>query len=283
MPAATAVKMLRRLLCLLALLSSAHAMIIDHCVDNQAITLTFDDGPSIKTTRQLMDTLESLDVKGTFHVVTRHIDYPEVKDLLKEIISRGHTLGYRLEAEWTMQDVSTVGIQGAVDYRLEKIKASSGKKPKLVRTSFNATDLVKEALIASGLIVTVPNFETYDYKDDFSVGQMLSRFDAASAKSVISVEREFAANLMDTTKAFVAHVRGKGYKIVSLQDCIKIDNVYFDDKSVKPLKLFEPNSDSDAGETETSERASSSASPIASPSVTAALASLAAILLSIFI
>lgn len=224
---------------IISALAIANALIINKCIRDKDVALTFEDGPSIKTTKQLLDLLDSLDVKATFHVVTKHFDYSQVKSLMADIIDRGHVLGYRLEAEWTMQDVSSEGIQGAVDYRLEMIKKACGKKPKFVRTSYNATDVVKNSLIASGLIVTVPNFESYDYKNDFNVKSMLNRFDSLSLGSVITVQREFSDNLFETTKTFVEHLRSKGYNIVTLQQCTGIDQIYFDSKEISPFKTYD--------------------------------------------
>ncbi len=229
------------LACLSAIPSPSSALIINQCVNNMDVALTFDDGPSIKTTRQLMDYLEAENIKGTFHVVTKHLNFREVQVILSEIVTRGHVLGYRLEAEWTMQDVTNEGIQGAVDYRLDKIKAITGKKPKLVRTSYDATDLVKNALVASGLIVTVPNFETYDYRSDFNYDAMIQRFQASKLPSVISVQREFAGNLFDTTKKFIKFLRDNGYNIVTLQECLQIDNIYYESAAIQPLRTFDVN------------------------------------------
>lgn len=226
---------LKSLLLLFPALTTINALIIKNCIKDKDVALTFEDGPSIKTTKNLLDLLDSLKVKATFHVVTKHFNYVQVQELMSDIINRGHVLGYRLEAEWTMQDVSTEGIQGAVDYRLEMIKKACGKKPKFVRTSYNATELVKNALLASNLILTVPNFETYDYKKDFDIKSMLDRFDSSSLGSVITVQREFANELFETTKAFVEHLRSKNYNIVTLQECTGIDGIYFDQKGIPKL------------------------------------------------
>jgi peptidoglycan/xylan/chitin deacetylase (PgdA/CDA1 family) len=226
-------------LSIIAGLSSA--LIITQCVNNKDVALTFDDGPSIGTTRRLMDYLESENIRATFHVVTKHINYVEVQEIMKDIISRGHVLGYRLEAEWTMQNVTNEGMQGAVDYHLDKIRAVTGKKPKLVRTSYNATDLVKNALVASGLIVTMPNFETYDYRSEFNYDTMIQRFQSAKLSSVISVQREFAINLFDTTKQFIQFLRENGYNIVTLQKCLQIDNIYAEDFVIQSLRTFAVN------------------------------------------
>lgn len=255
------------LFCLSIILGVINSLIIKECIKDKEVALTFEDGPSIKTTKNLLDLLDSLEIKSTFHVVTKHINFGEVKSLMNEIIERGHVLGYRLEAEWTMQGVSIEGIQGAVEYRLEMIKKAIGKKPKFVRTSHNATDLVKNALLASALIVTIPNFETYDYKKEFNTQDMIKRFDSVNLKSAITVQREFADNLFDTTKTFVEHLRSNGYKIVTLQDCTGIDEIYFEDKAISPLVTHEINNEIKTKISMDSTSASSALTNIQIPSI----------------
>lgn len=220
---------------LISIFSLSKSLIINRCVKDKDVALTFEDGPSIKSTTRLLDLLDALNVKATFHVVTRHFNFPEVQNIMSDIISRGHVLGYRLEAEWTMQDITKEGIQGAVDYRLEMIKKASGKKPKFVRTSFNATELLKDALTASGLILTVPNFESNDYTKDFNINLMLNRFDSLALGSVISVQREFADELFETTKVFVEHLRSMNYNIVTLQECTGISQIYSEQAAISPV------------------------------------------------
>lgn len=54
------------------------------------VYLTFDDGPSIYT-EDILDILDSYDIKATFFVVGKETD--SAKEALQEIVARGHTLG----------------------------------------------------------------------------------------------------------------------------------------------------------------------------------------------
>jgi peptidoglycan-N-acetylglucosamine deacetylase len=55
------------------------------------VALTFDDGPSEPTTRQILDLLDKYSVKATFFVSgVNALKHP---DIIKEIIARGHTIG----------------------------------------------------------------------------------------------------------------------------------------------------------------------------------------------
>jgi peptidoglycan/xylan/chitin deacetylase (PgdA/CDA1 family) len=55
------------------------------------VALTFDDGPSEPTTRQILDLLDKYSVKVTFFVSgINALCYPEI---IKDIVSRGHSIG----------------------------------------------------------------------------------------------------------------------------------------------------------------------------------------------
>jgi len=55
------------------------------------VALTFDDGPTDPTTRQIMDVLDKYSVKATFFVSGANaLSYPEI---IREIIVRGHSIG----------------------------------------------------------------------------------------------------------------------------------------------------------------------------------------------
>jgi peptidoglycan/xylan/chitin deacetylase (PgdA/CDA1 family) len=55
------------------------------------VALTFDDGPTRPTTRQIMDLLDKYSAKATFFVSGANaLSYPEI---IREIIARGHTVG----------------------------------------------------------------------------------------------------------------------------------------------------------------------------------------------
>jgi peptidoglycan/xylan/chitin deacetylase (PgdA/CDA1 family) len=55
------------------------------------VSLTFDDGPTEPTTRQVLELLDKYSVKATFFVSgVNALKHP---DIIKEIIARGHTIG----------------------------------------------------------------------------------------------------------------------------------------------------------------------------------------------
>lgn len=59
----------------------------------KTVYLTFDDGPS-QYSHELMDLLEEYDVPAIFFVIGENLELlPNAKDILNEMLSRGHYIG----------------------------------------------------------------------------------------------------------------------------------------------------------------------------------------------
>ena len=60
----------------------------------KVVYLTFDDGPSITNTPNILKILDEYNIKATFFVMGKSLDSnDEAKDLLKEIVKNGHSIG----------------------------------------------------------------------------------------------------------------------------------------------------------------------------------------------
>lgn len=56
------------------------------------VALTFDDGPDLKTTPRLLDTLKKFNVKATFFILTERVT-PETLPIVYRMMAEGHNLG----------------------------------------------------------------------------------------------------------------------------------------------------------------------------------------------
>lgn len=62
-----------------------------HASGERTVALTFDDGPDLLYTPQVLEVLARYDVKATFFVIGRHVDaHPE---LVRQILTSGHAVG----------------------------------------------------------------------------------------------------------------------------------------------------------------------------------------------
>jgi peptidoglycan/xylan/chitin deacetylase (PgdA/CDA1 family) len=76
------------------------------------VALTFDDGPSGRYTRQLLDGLSQRNAKATFLLCGYRMEqYPE---LTERIFNEGHEIGYHGYSHKTMKDMSRRAVAGEI-------------------------------------------------------------------------------------------------------------------------------------------------------------------------
>lgn len=86
-------------------------------IQSDKIYLTFDDGPNIDYTNQLLDILDKYNIKGTFFLVANNV--AENDNIVKRIISQGHSIGlhsYNHKSSWLMTpNESKIDITKSLD------------------------------------------------------------------------------------------------------------------------------------------------------------------------
>lgn len=102
---------MRRILAVI--LSAAFLVLpVQAAEDTKYVALTFDDGPSGKYTRQLLDGLYDRGVKATFLLCGYRIqDYP---DITQRIFDEGHEIGYHGYSHKNMKEMSRRAIAAEI-------------------------------------------------------------------------------------------------------------------------------------------------------------------------
>lgn len=79
-------------ICIFTLTSSGKDVIFQATInDKKQIALTFDDGPHPYRTPQILDILEKYDIKATFFLIGKNVEY--YPDVVSREISLGHEIG----------------------------------------------------------------------------------------------------------------------------------------------------------------------------------------------
>lgn len=103
--------MMRRFLAVLAVLSLL-VIPVDAAETTKYVALTFDDGPSGRYTRRLLDGLWEREVKATFLLCGYRIqDYP---DITRRIFDEGHEIGYHGYTHKSMEKMSRRGVASEI-------------------------------------------------------------------------------------------------------------------------------------------------------------------------
>jgi len=105
--------------------------------DKKEVYLTFDDGPTLKVTEFVLDTLKAYNAKATFFCIGKNIEnHPEI---FKKIINRGHTVGNHSQNHlngWKVNtDLYIKNVEKCQDV-LDNLQTQNSKLKKLFRPPY---------------------------------------------------------------------------------------------------------------------------------------------------
>ncbi|MBX7195589.1 MAG: polysaccharide deacetylase family protein [Sandaracinaceae bacterium] len=112
--------------------------IITGATAHRFILFTFDDGPDVRYTRDLLDALDEADVHALFFLTTRRFEdrtpYAQgLAAIAREIVARGHRVGSHSMDHVQLPLVSTPDLATQVDASASIIEREIGVLPALIR------------------------------------------------------------------------------------------------------------------------------------------------------
>jgi len=118
----------------------------------RSILFTFDDGPSRRTTPQLLDVLDDLDIKAVFFVKTESFGdgnpwEREHAAIVREIVRRGHLVGNHTETHRQLPLLSNAEIDAELAVSERKIEWTLARTPRLIRPPGGALSQRVEQLL----------------------------------------------------------------------------------------------------------------------------------------
>lgn len=201
---------------------------------NQAKTvyLTFDDGPT-HNTPAILDTLNKYNAKATFFVLEGRIT--ENPDLLKRIISEGHSIGLH----GVSHDVNV--IYSTPSKPLEEMNAANqtlyntvGFKTKLIRTPYGSYPYMN---LEQYKILKAANYNLWDWTVDPrdgvgapSIDSMLSRIKSdlkGNEKPIILLHDK--KSTVNNLNAILSYFVNEGYSFALIDesmDCVNFMELY---------------------------------------------------------
>ncbi|EPM7560383.1 polysaccharide deacetylase family protein [Enterococcus faecium] len=135
----------------------------------KSVALTFDDGPNINTTPQLLQILKSKNVPATFFVLGKNVEeYPEI---VKEAANEGHEIGNHSYNHENLASLSPDEIRNSIKKTDNEIKKVIGKKAKFVRPPYGAITSIGAELINRPIIQWSVDSEDWKTRDPSSILQ----------------------------------------------------------------------------------------------------------------
>lgn len=178
------------------------------------VALTFDDGPSIKSTTRILDTLEKYNVHATFFDLgSLMLRYPD-------IVKREAKLGEVGTHTYSHKNLNKLSVEElAEELRLsrEAYQQVLGYEPKLLRPPYGSVNVNVRAGITDMAIINW-NVDSLDWKyrnKDLTLNE-IDKFGNLDGKIILmhSIHNETA----DAVEVLVPDLLDRGYQVVSISE-----------------------------------------------------------------
>ncbi|EJW01818.1 hypothetical protein EDEG_03695 [Edhazardia aedis USNM 41457] len=209
----------------LTLCAILKASLPDKCVDNGVIAITFDDGPTGHT-EYVLDQLDELGVKATFHFTTQNIVRGNIASLMRRAVEDGHTVGLRVNPKRDYTEMDEDAIKEDLEGQIKVINKECNEKIRFARAPTPDAQInedVFNALQDKKIIQTGYTYCFYhDAEDaDEAVSQLEKILETSSPQyeSFIFLLHEEMEKTFPLLEDIVRLGRKKGYEFVNYDEC----------------------------------------------------------------
>ena len=148
-------------------LFSLHAFALDESTVRKAavkgtVALTFDDGPTVKYTPQILAILKKYNIKATFFMVGMNAKaHPEI---VKMVLADGHAINNHSQTHPMLTKLSDQKLLVEVAEPSNIINGIIGKKPVCLRYPYGASNShVRDVIRQNNMVPTPMGWNSFDY------------------------------------------------------------------------------------------------------------------------
>ncbi|MFS0837316.1 polysaccharide deacetylase family protein [Paenibacillus sp. 1P03SA] len=191
------------------------------------IALTFDDGPDLKYTPQVLDILKKNQVKATFFVIgSRARAHPE---MIGRMVREGHVVGNHSYSHPFMPKLTASEFSSQIMRTQDIIKQLAGYTPRLVRPPYGAINEEQVRWMSDHRLLVINwDVDSLDWKGLSGKQVYHNIVDNARAGSIIlqhSAGGNDKHDLSGTVSALpdlIRSLKSSGYKLVTVPDLMGI-------------------------------------------------------------
>ena len=187
--------------------------------EEKIIALTFDDGPAVTTTMQILDILQKYDVPASFFVVGNNID-SQTEEVMRRAVVMGCEIQNHSRSHKDMTAMTAEEIVEEIKYTSEKVKEAVGKAPEFFRPPYIAVnDLMRET---AGLPF-IQGVGAEDYLDEVSAQMRYDRILAQVKDGIIILLHDKEGNFrtVEAVEMLIPKLKAEGYRFVTISDLFK--------------------------------------------------------------
>ena len=183
--------------------------------ENKEIAISFDDGPAVNFTPEILHLLKQENIKAAFFCIGNRIAGNE--NIIKQIIADGHIIGNHSFSHHFWFDMFSskkmLDDLQQMDHEMEKL---TGLQPKLFRPPYGVTNPnLKKAVIKGGYTPVGWSVRSMDtvIKDKKKLLHKISR---SLKPGAIFLFHDTSKTTVNALPAFIKEVKNKGYNIIPL-------------------------------------------------------------------
>lgn len=207
----------------LAMILLAAAALCGCSEPKKYIALTFDDGPSITTTMQILDIMEQYDAQGSFFVIGRNIN-----DQSAEVMRRAVALGCQVENHsFTHPHMPQLTLQEQIE-QVEQTSAAVvkylGREPQFFRAPYIDENEQMHQTFKQIFIGGVGNA---DWDANVKTEQRIQKLMESAEDGVIFLLHDFEGNdqTVQTLEVVIPALQQQGYEFVTVDELFRLKGV----------------------------------------------------------
>ena len=195
--------------------------------DQKLVALTFDDGPTIGITDQVLDVLQENGVVASFFLIGQ-----QITDETRYLVKRAHDMGCSIEnhskTHQSMPKQSRQEIVEEIQYTSGLIEEITGEKPAFFRPPFIDYDQKMYDLIDLGFIC---GYGCEDWLPSVTAQERIDRVlhDANPGFIILLHDMTDNTNTVEAIKTIIPELKKQGYEFVTVRDL-------FQKSSIKPQR-----------------------------------------------
>ena len=191
--------------------------------DKKLVALTFDDGPTIGITDQVLDVLQENGVVASFFLIGQQITADT-----RYLIKRAHDMGCSIEnhskTHQFMTKQSRQEILEEIQYTTDRIEEITGVRPEFFRPPYIDYDQKMYDLIDLGFIC---GYGCEDWVPSVTAQERIDRVlhDANPGFIILLHDMSDNTNTIEAIKTIIPELKKQGYEFVTVRDLFKKSGV----------------------------------------------------------
>ena len=206
---------MRRFLAVLAVLSLL-VIPVDAAETTKYVALTFDDGPSGRFTRRLLEELAQRRVLATFFLCGYRVE--QYQELTAQIASDGHEIGCHGQTHESFRELSQMALCSELECSMERITTAAGQRPTLLRPPGGVFEPERLAqTVCADLPVVLWSVDPKDWRRSDADGIAAEVIEAVRPGDIILLH-DMSDSSVDAALTIIDTLQARGVEFVTVSE-----------------------------------------------------------------